>query len=49
MAQAEEGPVMKKLETWWDDHPFFRKFYVPLVLTATLVMTIIDAVTRGGH
>lgn len=31
-----------KVETWWDEHPFLRKFYVPMVVTATLVVGIAD-------
>lgn len=37
----------KGFENWWDAHPFFKKFYVPLVLTATFVVTLIDAVSGG--
>lgn len=35
------------VEDWWDDHPFFKKFYVPLVLTATFIVTLADALARG--
>lgn len=42
------GPVIGKMDEWWSSHPFFKKFYVPLVLTATMVITFIDAVNGGG-
>lgn len=31
---------------WWDDHPTLKRFYVPMVLTATFVMTVVDVI--GG-
>lgn len=31
-----------KFEEWWEAHPFFKKFYVPMVLTATFVVTVAD-------
>lgn len=35
-----------RAESWWDDHPLLKKFYVPLVLTATFVVQIADVVGR---
>lgn len=37
-------------KSWWDQHPFFKNYYVPLVLTATFVVTVVDAIVGGkGH
>jgi len=35
-------------QKWWDEHPLMKNFYVPLVLTATFVVTFIDAVNGGS-
>ena len=35
------------LEGWWDKHPLLTKFYVPLVVTSTFVVTIIDVLTKS--
>lgn len=37
-----------KAEDWWDEHPFFKKFYVPLVLTATFIIQIVE-VFKGSR
>jgi hypothetical protein len=37
-----------RMENWWDDHPLLKKFYVPMVLTATFVVQIAD-VFRGSR
>lgn len=34
--------------SWWDSHPLLKNFYVPMVLTATFLVTVIDAF-MGGH
>jgi hypothetical protein len=38
-----------KIEEWVNEHPVFVKFYVPVVLTATFLVTVIDAIngSRG--
>lgn len=35
-----------RFETWWNAHPVFKNLYVPLVLTATFIVTFIDLI--GG-
>lgn len=39
---------IEKLETWWDEHPFFKRFYVPMVLTATFVTAVADILIGGN-
>jgi hypothetical protein len=36
------------LNDWWNSHPLLKNFYVPLVLTATFVVTVIDAIVGGS-
>lgn len=43
------NPTRRSFEDWWDDHPILKKFYVPLVLTATFVVTAIDALGGRTH
>lgn len=33
-------------QRWWDRHPFFVRFYVPLVVTASLVVQLWEAAHR---
>lgn len=32
-------------ENWWEEHPLLKKFYVPMVLTATFLVTVFDIFT----
>lgn len=37
----------ESFQQWWDEHPLMKNFYVPLVLTATFLVTLVDALNGG--
>jgi hypothetical protein len=36
-----------KFEEWWDEHPIFTRVYVPILVTLTLFVALINALSTG--